>query len=64
MTYYEQMTNHIARLAQNPGWIDEMRRFTKELEACESGAWKGIWQDIKQRLEFLKSQQKNGGSND
>jgi hypothetical protein len=44
----------------NPAWIDEMRRFTKELEKEESGFYKGLGVAVAERIKSLKEQQKNG----
>jgi hypothetical protein len=60
----DQLISHIARFAMMPHWLDEMRRFTKELEATEGDFYKGLGQAVKQRIEFLKQQQKNGDSNE
>lgn len=59
----DHIVNHIARFAMMPHWLDEMRRFTKELQAQEGEVYKELGQAVKQRIEFLK-QQKNGDSND
>ena len=58
--HLEHMTNHIAKLAMNPAWIDEMRRWTKELEAQESGFYKGLGVAVAERLKLLKEQHKTG----
>lgn len=58
----DHIVNHIARFALMPHWLDEMRRFTKELQAQDE-AYKELGQAVKQRIEFLK-QQKNGDSNE
>jgi hypothetical protein len=62
--HLEHMVNHIAELAMNPAWIDEMRRFTKELEAQESGFYKGLGLKVAERLKLLRAQKKGGASND
>jgi hypothetical protein len=62
--HLDHMVNHIAKLAMNPAWIDEMRRFTKELESDESGFYKGLGVAVAERIKSLKEQAKNGGSND
>lgn len=60
----DHIVNHIARFAMMPHWLDEMRRFTKELEATEGEYYKGLGLAVKQRIEFLKQQPKNGDSNE
>jgi hypothetical protein len=62
--HLDHMVNHIAELAMNPAWIDEMRRFTKELEAQESGFYKGLGLKVAERIKSLKEQEKGGASND
>lgn len=58
------MVNHIAKLAMNPAWIDEMRRFTKELEQHESGFYKGLGVAVAERIKLLKEQEKGGKLNE
>lgn len=60
MTYYENMVQHLARLAINPAWTAEAKRFAQELEDGQSGAYKGIIEATRQRIASLKQQQKNG----
>jgi hypothetical protein len=62
--HLEHMTNHIAKLAMNPAWIDEMRRFTKSLEQEESGFYKGLGVAVAEQLKLLREQKKGGTSND
>jgi hypothetical protein len=62
--HLDHMVNHIAKLAMNPAWIDEMRRWTKELEAQESGFYKGLGLKVAERIKLLKQQNKDGASND
>jgi hypothetical protein len=62
--HLDHMVNHIAKLAMNPAWIDEMRRFTKELEKEESGFYKGLGVAVAERLKLLREQKKDGKSND
>jgi hypothetical protein len=62
--HFDHMVNHIAKLAMNPAWIDEMRRFTKELESDESGFYKGLGLKVAERIKSLKEQEKGGRSND
>jgi hypothetical protein len=62
--HLDHMTNHIAKLAMNPAWIDEMRRWTKELEQHESGYYKGLGLAVAERIKSLKEQKKGGISNE
>jgi hypothetical protein len=58
--HLEHMTNHIAKLAMMPAWLDEMRRWTKTLEEHESGMYKGLGLAVAERLKYLKEQQNRG----
>jgi hypothetical protein len=62
--HLNHMVNHIAKLAMNPAWIDEMRRWTRELEQHESGFYVGLGAAVAERIKLLKEQEKNGESND
>ena len=62
--HLDHMVNHIAKLAMMPAWLDEMRRFTKELEAEESGFYKGLGVAVAERIKSLKEQEKDGRSNE
>jgi hypothetical protein len=62
--HLDHMVNHIAKLAMNPAWIDEMRRFTKSLEQEESGFYKGLGLKVAERIKSFKEQEKGGKSND
>lgn len=59
----DYLIDHIARFAMMPHWLDEMRRFTKELEA-QGELFKGLGQAVKQRINFLKQQQKTENLHD
>jgi hypothetical protein len=62
--HLQHMVNHIARLAMMPAWIDEMRRWTKELEKHESGFYVGLGAAVAERIKLLKEQEKDGKLND
>jgi len=62
--HLNHMVNHIAKLAMNPAWIDEMRRWTRELEQHESGFYVGLGAAVAERIKLLKEQKKDGGSNE
>jgi hypothetical protein len=62
--HLQHMVNHISRLAMMPAWIDEMRRWTKELEKHESGFYVGLGAAVAERIKLLKEQKKGGRSND
>lgn len=58
------MVSHIARFAMMPAWIDEMRRWTKELEQHESGYYKGLGVAVAERIKLLKEQKQSGQLNE
>jgi hypothetical protein len=62
--HLQHMVNHISRLAMMPAWIDEMRRWTKELEKHESGFYVGLGAAVAERIKLLKEQKKGGKSNE
>lgn len=53
--------NHIARFAMMPQWLDEMRRFTKELESEHGEHFEGLGQAVKQRMAFFTATKKHWG---
>ena len=61
MNYYEKMVQNLARLAMNPAWKAEAKRFAQELEDDQSGAYKGIIEATRQRIQSLQQLQKSGG---
>ena len=61
MNYYEKMVQNLARLAMNPAWKAEAKRFAQELEDDQSEAFKGITEAVRQRIKLLDEQRKNGG---
>lgn len=62
--HLDHMVSHIARFAMMPAWIDEMRRWTKELEKDESGYYKGLGLAVAERIKLLNEQKKDGKSNE
>jgi hypothetical protein len=58
--HLEHMVSHIARFAMMPAWIDEMRRWAKELEQHESGYYKGLGVAVAERIKLLKELHKTG----
>lgn len=53
MNYYEKMVQHLARLAIDPAWKAEAKRFAQELEDDQSGAFKGIIEAVRMRIQVL-----------
>jgi len=56
MNYFDNMVDHIAKFAMMPHWLDEMRRFTKELQ--EQELFKGLGLAVADKIKLLKEQQK------
>lgn len=54
MNHFEKTVNHIATFAMMPQWLDEMRRWTKELESQEHGLFQGLGLAVKQRIDEIK----------
>jgi hypothetical protein len=61
---YQHTVNHFAQLALSPGWIDEARHSVMKLEKEHPDLYAGLGVAVKDRIEWLKQQKKNGGSND
>ena len=58
--HFTQMVEFIALYAMKPHWLDEMRRWTRELETHESGYYKGLGVAVAERIKLLKEQNKDG----
>lgn len=54
------LINHYAKLALDPAWIDQARHRVRELEKLPCGTFQGLGQAVKERIAFLKEQQKAG----
>ena len=52
----DHIVNHIALFAMKPHWLNEMRRFTKELESQEGEIFKGLGKKVADRIKTLKDQ--------
>jgi hypothetical protein len=50
------MADHYARLALEPGWLDYVRHRVKEMQQDSSGLWKDLPMQIKQRIDELKNE--------
>jgi hypothetical protein len=55
MNYFDNIVDHIAKFAMMPHWLDEMRRFTKELQ--EQELFKGLGLAVADKIKSLKEQQ-------
>ena len=53
----EQLTEHYATMAMNPGSIDHARYAVKKLMNDESGLFKDLAELVKQRIEEKKNAQ-------
>jgi len=52
--------NHFARLALNPGWIDEARHSVMKLEKEHPDLYAGLGAAVAERIKSLKEAQKTG----
>lgn len=53
----EQLTEHYATMAMNPGSIDQARYSVRKLKNDESGLFKDLPELVKQRIEEKKNAQ-------
>ena len=58
----EHLINHIARFAMMPHWVEEMRRWTLELQKEHPTVFGGLGAAVAERIKSLQEQQKNGDS--
>ena len=58
----ENIINHIARYAMMPHWVEEMRRWTLELQKEHPTVFGGLGVAVAERIKSLKERQKNGDS--
>ena len=50
MTVYDKALANLIKLAKTPGWKEYAWKRALELERCETGMWKGIAQELKERM--------------
>ena len=50
MTDYDNQLAHLIQMASNKGTKEYAWHRAKELEACETGMWAGIAQELKERM--------------
>ena len=50
MTDYDNQLAHLIKLASNKGTKEYAWKRALELERCETGMWKGIAQELKERM--------------
>jgi hypothetical protein len=53
---FEHAANWYTYLAQQPGWIDHCRHAVQELEADNSGVYKGLRLAVRERIEKAKAE--------
>lgn len=56
----ENLINHIARYAMMPHWVEEMRRWTLELQKEHPTVFGGLGAAVADRIKSLKEQAKTG----
>jgi len=54
--HFTRVVNHIAKFAMMPHWLEEMRRFTNELQ--QQKIYQGLGLAVADKIKFLKDQQK------
>jgi len=64
MSTFKRMVNHCAKMALDPGFLDEARHTVKKLEKEHPDLYGGLGLAVKDQIELLKSQGKIGGSNE
>lgn len=52
----ENLINHIARYAMMPHWVEEMRRWTLELQKEHPTVFGGLGAAVAERIKSLKEQ--------
>ena len=62
--HLEHMVSHIARYAMMPHWVEEMRRWTLELQKEHPTVFDGLGASVASRIAYLKEQAKTGGSHE
>jgi hypothetical protein len=64
MSYFRRMVNHCAKMALDPGFLDEARHTVKKLEKSDPELWEGLGLAVADQIKLLRLQGKNGESND
>lgn len=57
----DNIVNHIAQFAMKPHWVDEMRRWTLELQKEHPTVFDGLGVAVAEQIKSLKEQSKDGG---
>jgi hypothetical protein len=61
---YQKTVESFAESAMNPAFIDNARFMVKELQTQYPEVYAGLGAAVKDRIEWLKRQEKGGTSND
>lgn len=60
MSYFRRMVNHCAKMALNPGFLDEARHTVKKLEKEHPDLYAGLGAAVADQIKLLKLQNKDG----
>ncbi len=61
---FRRMVNHCAKMALDPGFLDEARHTVKKLENEHPETYTGLGLAVADQIKLLKLQSKDGKSND
>jgi hypothetical protein len=64
MSHFKRMVNHCAKMALDPGFLDEARHTVKKLEKEHPEIYTGLGLAVADQIKLLKLQGKDGGLND
>jgi len=64
MSYFRRMMNHCAKMALDPGFLDEARHTVKKLEKEHPDLYAGLGAAVADQIKLLRLQGKDGESND
>jgi hypothetical protein len=64
MSTFKRMVNHCAKMALDPGFLDEARHTVKKLEKEHPETYSGLGLAVADQIKLLKLQSKDGGLND
>jgi hypothetical protein len=64
MSHFKRMVNHCAKMAQDPGFLDEARHTVKKLEKEHPETYTGLGLAVADQIKLLKLQGKDGGLNE
>ena len=64
MSYFRRMVNHCAKMALDPGFLDEARHTVKKLEKEHPETYSGLGLAVADQIKLLQLQSKNGALNE